>query len=193
MVRNMVRAILATVVLAVLTGLLYPLAMTGFAQLVMHHQANGALVTVNGKAVGSSEIGQAWTGAEWFYGRPSAIGYDASTSSGSNLGPTNSTLTDDIKKQAAAIMKIDGPYHPGLTTAGIPADLLTSSASGLDPDISVAAATFQAPRIAATRNIPVSRVMTLIHEHTTNETLGMLGMPRVNVLELNLALNSISG
>jgi K+-transporting ATPase ATPase C chain len=191
MIRNFVRALIATILLAVLTGLFYPLVMTGFAQVVMRSKADGSILSVGGTAVGSSIIGQPWSGSGWFYGRPSAIGYDASTSSGSNLGPTNRTLAENIAAQGKAIIRLEGPYHPGLTVAGIPVDLLTTSASGLDPDISPAAAKFQAPRIAAERNIPLSQVMTLIDEHTTGETLGILGQARVDVLELNVALQAL--
>ena len=192
MIRNFVRALIATIVLAVLTGLVYPLVMTGFAQVVVRSKADGSLVSVEGRPVGSSMIGQQWDGAGWFYGRPSAIEYDASTSSGSNLGPTNRTLADDIAQRAKAIIQIEGRYHPDLTVAEIPVDLLTSSASGLDPDISPAGARFEAPRIAAERNIPRAQVLTLIDEHTTGETLGILGQAHVDVLELNLALQALT-
>ncbi len=194
MIRNAVRALVATVVLAVLTGLLYPLAMTGVAQVAFRGRADGSIVKADGRAVGSSLIGQAWSGSQWFYGRPSAIGtpYDASTSSGSNLGPLSRTLADEIEHRARAIVRLEGPYHPGLTTAGIPVDLLTASASGLDPDISPAAARFEAPRIAAVRHLPLARVEALIAAHTSGRTLGFLGEPRVDVLELNLALKRLA-
>ncbi len=188
MTRNLVRAVLATLVLAVLTGLVYPLVMTGIAQVAFHGKANGSLVTANGRTVGSSLIGQQWKGPEWFYGRPSAIDDDASASSGSNLGPLSQDLADEITKRIAAITKIEGPYRPGLSAADVPVDLVTASGSGLDPDISPQAARFQAPRIAAVRGIAVADVERLIREHTTGRTLGFLGEPRVNVLELNLAL-----
>jgi potassium-transporting ATPase KdpC subunit len=193
MMRNVVRAIIATVVLAVLTGLIYPLVMTGVAQVAFNSKADGSVVKVDGSAVGSSLIGQQWSGDQWFYGRPSAIDYDASTSSGSNLGPTNRTLAEDIAARAKAIEALEGPYHPGLTTADIPVDLLTASASGLDPDISPAAARFQAPRIAAVTSLPLEQVQALIDDHTTGKDLGFLGEPRVNVLELNLALRQLTG
>ena len=125
--------------------------MTGVAQVALKSKANGSLVEVDGKTVGSSLIGQQWKGEQWFYGRPSAIDYDASTSSGSNLGPTSKDLNSAIEERAAAIIKLEGPYNPGLTVATIPVDLLTSSSSGLDPDISQAAAMLQVPRIAAVR------------------------------------------
>ncbi len=193
MIRNLVRALLATIVLAVITGLIYPLVMTGIAQAAFHDKADGSLVTVDGKVVGSSLIGQDWQGTRWFYGRPSAIEDDASTSSGSNLGPLSKALAAAIRQRVSAIVKLDGPYHPGLTAAQIPVDLLTASASGLDPDISPAAALFQAPRIAAIRHLPLPEVEALIRQHTSSRTLGFLGEPRVDVLELNLALQRLGG
>jgi len=195
MIRNALRAVIATVVLAAITGLIYPLVMTGFAQVTFHAKAEGSLVKVDGRTVGSALIGQQWTAQQWFYGRPSAISnpYDASTSSGSNLGPLSQALADAIKARVVAILNVDGPYHPGLTAAQIPVDLLTASASGLDPDISPAAAVFQAPRIAAARHVPLAEVLALIRDHTQSRTLGLLGEPRVNVLELNLALQQLAG
>jgi potassium-transporting ATPase KdpC subunit len=192
MIRNLTRAILFTLVLAVLTGIVYPLVMTGFAQVAFRSKADGSVVTVNGREVGSAFVGQQWKGPQWFYGRPSVIDYDASTSQGSNLGPLSKALATDIEQRAKAIIALEGPYHPGLTTAQIPVDLLTASASGLDPQISPAAARFQAPRIAAARGIPLSEVMRLIDENTSGRTLGFLGEPRVNVLELNLALQRLA-
>jgi len=185
--RNALRAALATIVLAVLTGLLYPLVMTGVAQVAFHAKANGSLVQVDGRTIGSSLIGQRWTGPQWFYGRPSA----ASASSGSNLGPLSRELAAQIRERVAAIERLEGPYHPGLKASQIPVDLLTASASGLDPHISPAAAFFQAPRIAAVRGLPLSEVKRLIAEHTQGRTFGFLGEPRVNVLELNLALQAM--
>jgi K+-transporting ATPase ATPase C chain len=188
MIRNVVRAVLAVLVLGVLTGLVYPLVMTGVAQVAFRDKANGSLVEVGGEVVGSSMIGQQWEGEEWFYGRPSAIEYDASTSSGSNLGPTSKQLAQNLKDRAAAILAVESPYTSGLRVADIPVDLLTSSASGLDPHISVEAARFQAARIAAVRGLSLDDVMDLIDRHTESRTLGFLGEPRVNVLELNLDL-----
>ena len=186
--RNVLRALRAVVVLGLLTGLVYPLVITGIAQLTMSGEADGSLISVNGKLVGSSSIGQVWEGEEWFHGRPSAIDYDASTSSGSNLGPNSQDLSDQIVERAHAILKLEGPYNQGLTIADIPADLLTASASGLDPHISVAAAELQAPRIAQVRGLSLEQVRALIDEHTEGPALGFLGEERVNVLELNLAL-----
>jgi K+-transporting ATPase ATPase C chain len=191
MIRTITRATLAVVVLAVLTGLVYPLVMTGVAQVAFRHTADGSIVAVSGRPVGSSLIGQEWKGPQWFYGRPSAVDDDASTSGGSNLGPLSKALADAIEKRARAIISVEGRYHPGLSTAQIPADLLTASASGLDPDISPAAAAFQAPRIAAVRRLPLSTVLSLIRAHTTGRALGFIGEPRVNVLELNLALERV--
>jgi K+-transporting ATPase ATPase C chain len=185
---NVFRALRAVIVLALLTGLLYPLAITGIAQLTMGNKADGSLVRVDGRVVGSSSIGQLWEGDQWFHGRPSAIDYDASTSSGSNLGPNSKELADEIAQRARAILKLEGPYQPGATVADIPADLLTASASGLDPDISVAAAEFQAPRIAQVRGLSMQQVQALIDAHTVGPALGFLGQEHVNVLELNLAL-----
>lgn len=195
MIRNPIRALLATLVLAVLTGLVYPLVMTGFAQVAFRSKADGSLVKVDGRVVGSTLIGQPWTGPQWFYGRPSAIAtpYDASTSSGSNLGPLSKALAEAIRSRVAAIMKVDGPYHPGLKPSDIPVDLLTASASGLDPQISPAAAMFEAARIAATRHMSLARVQALIRNHTEGRFLGVLGESRVNVLALNLALQEAGG
>ena len=193
MMRNLIRATIATLVLAVLTGLVYPLAMTLVGQVAFHAKAEGSLVRADGRTVGSSLIGQAWDGPSWFYGRPSAIAspYDASTSGGSNLGPSSKALAVAIEARARTILAVEGPYHAGLTTAQIPVDLLTASASGLDPDISPAAARFEAPRIAAVRHLALSQVLALIDAHTQGRALGFLGEPRVDVLELNLALQAL--
>lgn len=192
MIRTIVRAVGATLLLAALTGLAYPLVMTAVAQAAFSDQADGSLVEVDGQPVGSSLIGQQWDGPSWFYGRPSAVQDDASTSGGSNLGPRSRQLADDIEQRAAAIVALESPYVPDVTTATIPADLLTASASGLDPHISVEAARFQAPRIAAIRSIPIQEVETLIDQHTEQPTLGVFGEPRVDVLELNVALEEVA-
>jgi K+-transporting ATPase ATPase C chain len=185
---NALRALRAVVVLGLLTGLVYPLVITGIAQVTMSDKADGSLVRVDGQVVGSSSIGQLWEGEEWFHGRPSSVDYDASTSSGSNLGPNSQALADLIAERAQAILDLESAYTSGLAVADIPADLLTASASGLDPHISVAAATFQAARIAEVRGLTLDQVRSLIDEHTESPTLGFLGQERVNVLELNLAL-----
>jgi len=190
--RTALRALRATLLLAAVTGIAYPLVMTGIGQVACAHDANGSLVDVAGQPVGSALIGQRWTGPQWFYGRPSAVQNDAATSSGTNLGPRSQQLADDIESRATAILKLESPYTPGLTTADIPVDLLAASGSGLDPDISVAAARFQAPRIASVRGLPPDEVMRLIDAHTAEKTLGFLGEPRVNVLELNIALQEVA-
>ncbi len=195
MMRTPIRALLATVVLAVLTGLVYPLGMTGLAQVTMRSKADGSVVTVSGQPVGSALIGQQWTGPQWFYGRPSATTPpdNASASSGSNLGPLSRQLAEEIRRRVQTIIEVDGPYHPGLKASGIPVDLLTASASGLDPDISPPAARFQAPRIAAVRHLSLSEVQALIRSNTAGRSLGFLGEPRVNVLRLNLTLEALAG
>jgi K+-transporting ATPase ATPase C chain len=189
--RIAIRALIATLVLAVLTGLLYPLAITLVAQIAMSGKADGSLVGTGGDVVGSSLIGQAWDGDSWFHGRPSAASYDASASTGSNLGPTSEELATTIRQRITETLAREGPYVPGLTAADVPVDLVTASASGLDPEISVAAAELQAPRIAAVRGISLDDVRRLIEEHTQGRTLGFLGEPRVNVLELDLALEEM--
>jgi K+-transporting ATPase ATPase C chain len=192
-IRNATRALVATLVLASMTGLAYPLAMTVFAQLAFPHQADGSPVTADGRTIGSSLIGQEWSGAPWFYGRPSAIAtpYDASASSGSNLGPLSQALADQVAQRARAILSREGPYHPGLTIGDIPVELLTASGSGLDPDISPTAALFEAPRVAAARDLPLPTVVALINAQTSGPSLGFLGEPRVDVLELNAALATL--
>ena len=188
MIQNVVRALRAVVVLGLLTGLVYPLVITGVAQVTMSDKADGSLVRVDGEIVGSSSIGQLWEGEQWFHGRPSSVDYDASTSSGSNLGPHSQELADLIAERADAILALESPYVDGLEIADIPVDLLAASASGLDPHISVAAAELQAPRIAEVRGLSLEEVEALIGEHTEGPALGFLGKERVNVLELNLAL-----
>jgi K+-transporting ATPase ATPase C chain len=193
MIRNAARALIALVVLTVLTGLLYPVVITGVAQVAMGGKADGSLVRVGDQIVGSSSIGQLWEGEEWFHGRPSAVDYDASVSSGSNLGPTSQELAGLIGERVDAVLALEGPYNPDLTASAIPVDLLTASASGLDPHISVAAAELQAPRIASVRGLSLEDVTSLIDRQTEGRTLGLFGQPRVNVLELNLALQQLAG
>ena len=188
--RSQIRpALMALLIFTVLTGLLYPLVVTGIAQLVLPHQANGSLIVVNGKTVGSSLIGQQFTDPKYFWGRLSATGpypYNASASSGSNLGPTNPALLDEAKARIAALQAAD----PGNTQL-IPVDLVTSSGSGLDPNISVAAALYQLPRVARLRGQSESAVRTLVDKYTQGRMLGFLGEPTVNVLQLNLALDAL--
>jgi K+-transporting ATPase ATPase C chain len=185
------RAIMATIILAVITGIAYPLAVTGIAQLVFKEKANGSLIQKDGQIIGSKLIGQNFTRPEYFHPRPSAAGkegYDASASSGSNLGPTNATLIAGIK---ANINKVR-TENPGVKTGDIPVDLVTASASGLDPHISPAAAYLQVPRVAGARQIKEDTVKKLVDEYTEGRQFGVFGEPRVNVLLLNLALDKIS-
>jgi K+-transporting ATPase ATPase C chain len=189
--RNALRGLLAVVVLGIVTGLVYPLVVTGIAQVTLGDRADGSLVRVGDQVVGSTSIGQMWRGKGWFHGRPSAVNYDGAASSGSNLGPTSRELADLLEERVRGVLELEGPYVPGLRAEDLPADLVTASASGLDPHISVAAAELQAPRIAAVNELPLDRIEQLIAEHTEARALGFLGQERVNVLELNLALNAI--
>jgi K+-transporting ATPase ATPase C chain len=192
MMRNVLRALLAVIVLGVLTGLVYPLVITGVAQLALDDMADGSLVRIEDRVVGSTSIGQPWEGTEWFHGRPSAVDYDAAASSGSNLGPTSQELADLVQERVDGVLELEGPYMPDLTAADIPADLVTASSSGLDPHIAVASAALQAPRIAEVRGLSAEEVSRLIDRHTQGRVLGFMGEPRVNVLELNLALEEMT-
>ncbi|PPG18038.1 potassium-transporting ATPase subunit C [Rathayibacter sp. AY1C6] len=182
-------ALRAMIVLTVLLGAAYPLAVLGIGQLALPAQANGSLLRQDGAVIGSSLIGQSFTDAdgaplpEWFQSRPSAAGYDAAASTGSNLGPENADLVASVEERRAAIAAFEG-----VDPAAVPADALTASASGLDPAISPAYAQLQAPRIAAARGLDVSAVRALVDEHTAGRELGYLGEPTVDVLELNAAL-----
>ena len=186
MKKHFVTAILMTVVTTVLLGVIYPFVVTGLAQLIFPRQANGSLITSNGKLIGSHLIGQPFSSPGYFRSRPSAAGnagYDAGNSSGSNLGPTNKMLIDrmnaDIQKAQA-----ENPGTP------VPMDLVTTSGSGLDPHISPEAAAFQIPRVARERGMSEADLSTLVANHTEGRQLGFLGEPRVNVLELNLDLDT---
>ncbi|MFT3930139.1 MAG: potassium-transporting ATPase subunit KdpC [Spongiibacteraceae bacterium] len=175
--------------ISIITGLIYPLAVTGVGKFIFPHQAAGSLITVNGKAIGSELIGQNFSDPKYFWGRLSATGpypYNASASSGSNLGPLNSTLTDNVKARVDALRAADPDNR-----APIPVDLVTASGSGLDPHISPAAAAYQAARVAKIRGIDKSKIDALIAQHTEGRQFGLFGEPRVNVLELNLALNEL--
>lgn len=184
-------AIRMTLVTAVIAGIIYPLAMTGLAQVIFPGKANGSLVKKGGQVIGSRLIGQNFTAPKYFLPRPSAAGtgYDAMDSSFSNLGPTNKALADRVQ----AAVKADIAADPGLTFGQVPIDMVTTSGSGLDPDITVANAQAQAPRVAAARGMSVSAVLDMIAKHTSGRQLGFLGEPRVNVLELNLALDAAQG
>jgi K+-transporting ATPase ATPase C chain len=178
-----------TIVSIVLLGLIYPLAMTGAAQVLFSKQANGSLVTVNGKIVGSWIVGQLWTKPQYFQGRPSAAGskgYDPTSTGGTNLGPTSAKLIKATKATIAQLEK-DNPDASGPP----PMDLVTSSASGIDPDITPDAAFWEAPRVAKARHMTVDSVRALVAAHIQGRQFGFLGEPHVNVLELNLALDNI--
>jgi K+-transporting ATPase ATPase C chain len=209
--RDIVGSVVAIVVLTVGFGLVYPLVMTGAAQVAFNDQANGSRVERNGKVVGSSLIGQDFrkpvlaangqpkldedgepvleADPAWFQSRPSQSGYSANVTFFSNLGPNQKDLADQVKANLDAYVALERPFTPGLTAEGVPVDAVTVSASGVDPHISAANARIQANRIAATRKAPLDRVLALIRQHTDGRALGVLGEPGVNVLGLNLAVD----
>jgi K+-transporting ATPase ATPase C chain len=184
MLKELKPAILITFVLTIITGILYPLTVTGIAQTIFRKQANGSLIEHDGKVIGSEIIGQNFTKPEYFHPRPSQNSYDAANSGGSNLGPTNPALADRLKKDAAQFRK-DNPDYTG----PIPADAITASASGLDPEITPANALAQAERVAQTRGVSGDALRNLVAANTQQRDLGVLGEPRVNVLKLNMALD----
>ncbi|PSH04495.1 MAG: potassium-transporting ATPase subunit C [Acidobacteria bacterium] len=185
MKRNIITAILMTIVTTILLGLVYPLVVTALAQVLFPHKANGQLISQDGKLIGSRIIAQPFTGAGYFHPRASAAGngYDAANSGGTNMGPTNRKLINRIKQDVTAAQS-ENPGKP------VPVDYITTSASGLDPDITPANAEFQLPRVARERNISEDQLRQLVLQHTEGRQLGLLGEPRVNVLELNLDLDS---
>jgi len=193
MIRHLGTSLRITIVTVILLGLVYPFVMTGIARAIFPWQANGSFITVDGnhstsgeKAIGSIIIGQLWTKPEYFHGRPSAAGkngYDPTATGGTNLGPTSKKLIDTTRTAIAQLEK-ENPDASGAP----PMDLVTSSASGIDPDITPEAAYYQAPRVAKARGIPVAEINALIAAHTQSRTFGFLGEPHINVLELNLAL-----
>jgi K+-transporting ATPase ATPase C chain len=184
MKRNLLTAFLMTIATTILLGIIYPLVVTGLAQVLFPKKANGELIEVNGKIVGSRLLAQGFTGARYFHPRPSAVNYDPTNSNGSQLGPTNHQLIDRVKGDVATL-QAENPGTP------VPIDLVTTSASGLDPEITPAAAEFQLPRVAKVRGLSEDSVRETILQHTEQRQFGFLGEPRVNVLELNLALDQI--
>jgi len=185
--KSTLTAIRLAAVTLLITGILYPLAMTGLAQVVFHDKANGSLIEQDGQVIGSKYIGQQFAGSEYFHPRPSAAGdgYDAMASGASNLGPTSAMLIDRVRSAVAEAMA----ENPGLEVGKVPVDMVTASGSGLDPDISPANAYAQVPRVAAARHMSEEEVTHLVRENTSERDLGFLGERRVNVLELNLALD----
>jgi potassium-transporting ATPase KdpC subunit len=187
MLRQLIPALRMALFITLLTGIAYPLLVTAVCQSFFRRQANGSLLEVNGRIIGSLLIGQDWAGDKYFHSRPSAAGngYDAMSSGGSNLGPTSQKLADRVRDSAAQFRKQNPDYH-----GPIPADLITASGSGLDPDISPASAEAQAARVAKAQGLPLPRVREMIQSHTVAPSLGFIGEPRVNVMRLNLDLDS---
>jgi potassium-transporting ATPase KdpC subunit len=193
--RILVASVVAIVLMTAFFGFAYPAVMTGFASVTFPSQAGGSLITKDGKVIGSRLAAQAFTSPRYFHERPSATSpaYNAAFTTFSNLGPTNPALAKLVKQNAAAILELERPYNLGLTIDQIPVDAVVPSASGIDPDISLAYAHLQAPRIAAVRHLPLATVQRLIRRNTDGRWLGFFGEPGVNVLELNLALDREQG
>jgi K+-transporting ATPase ATPase C chain len=190
-IRTLLRSVVAVVVLTAVFGFAYPALMTGFAQLAFENKANGSLITKDKQVVGSQLAAQAFTKPGYFHPRPSATApeYNAGATTFANLGPTNPDLAKAVRERVIAILKLERPYNPGLTVGDIPVDAVTTSGSGIDPQISPANAALQAPRIAAVRSLPLATIQKLIEQSTDERGLGFFGEPGVNVLELNLALD----
>lgn len=192
-------AIVLTLLLTILTGLIYPGIVTGLAQLIFPYQANGSMVTVNGRIIGSAIIGQYWTSLKYFHGRPSATvslqgtpsPYEADNSSASNLGPTSKALVQDVQRRVAALHAEFQQEHLPVPTESVPVDLVTTSGSGLDPDITIAAALYQAPIVAKARGLNLDEVRQLVMNHVHGRFLFIFGEPYLNVLELNMALDAL--
>jgi K+-transporting ATPase ATPase C chain len=193
--RDLKSSVIAVVVLTLVVGLAIPSLFTGFAQLAFSSQADGSLIKLSGKVVGSRLAAQAFTKPRYFHPRPSATApaYNAGGTTFANLGPTNPDLAKAIRQNARAILKLERPYNPGLTIHNIPVDAVTTSGSGIDPDISPANARLQSRRVAAVRHLSLAKVQKLIDDNTDGRSLGFFGEPGVNVLELNLALDKLGG
>ena len=193
MLRDLKSSVIAVAVLTVVFGLAIPAAFTGFSQLAFSSKANGSLVKVNGAVVGSRLAAQGFAKPQYFHERPSATTppYNAGATTFANLGPTNSDLAKSIRAQAQTILKLEGPYNAGLTIHDIPVDAVTTSGSGIDPEISPAYAALQSRRVAAVRRLPLATVKKLIDENTDGRSWGFFGEPGVNVLELNIALDRL--
>ena len=187
--KDLLIAVIAIVAMTVVLGLLYPLAITGISQVAFPRAANGSKVTIDGKVVGSHLIGQEFKGKGYFHSRPSATEYSGDVTFFGNVGPNSTEGREEVRKALAAYVKLNKPYFPALTRADVPVDAVTQSASGVDPQISEANAEIQAHRIAAIRHLPLERVEELISDNTDSRSLGVLGEPGVNVLELNIALD----
>jgi K+-transporting ATPase ATPase C chain len=195
MLRDLKSSVIAVVVLTLTLGLAIPAAFTGFAQVAFSSQANGSLIKVDGKVVGSRLAAQAFTRPKYFHPRPSATAppYNAGGTTFANLGPTSADLAKNVRTAARAILKLERPFNPGLTIHNIPVDSVTTSGSGIDPDISPANAALQSRRVAAVRRLPLTTVQKLISENTDGRSWGFFGEPGVNVLKLNLALDRQGG
>jgi potassium-transporting ATPase KdpC subunit len=189
--RDLRGAVVAIVLCTLAFGFAYPAVLTGFAQVAFEHKADGSLITRNGRVVGSRLAAQAFASPKYFHSRPSATSpaYNAGATTFANLGPTNPDLAKNVQAAVAAILKLEGPYNPGLRIGDIPVDAVTTSGSGIDPDISPAYAQLQSGRIAAVRDLPLETVKQLIDESTHGRSLGFFGEAGVNVLKLNLALD----
>jgi len=188
--KDLTTGLIAIVLMTVTLGLLYPLAITGISQVVFPGEANGSLVKVDGRVVGSSLIGQEFKGGAYFRSRPSATEYSGNVTFFGNAGPNSAEAREEVREYMKEYLHREKPFDGSLTSAGIPVDAVTQSASGVDPQISVANARIQAHRVAAVRKLPLSQVEDLVSAHTDGRSLGLLGEPGVNVLELNLALDA---
>jgi K+-transporting ATPase ATPase C chain len=193
--RSLVRSLIVIVLATVAFGFVYPLVLTGFAQVAFKNKADGSLITRNGVVVGSRLAAQDFSAPRYFHSRPSATApaYNAGATTFANLGPTSPDLAKNVAAASTAILKLEGPFNPGLTASDIPVDAVTTSASGIDPDISPANAKLQSRRVAAVRGLPLATVQRLIGDNADGRSLGFFGEPGVNVLELNLALDRQGG